>query len=273
MKRRKVVCKHCNKEIAVNMIARHEGPCSRKKSYRESTPIEAVSTLLENGKYSCNECLKEYSRKGISTHYWLNHGAGNNHLTKILDHLNELHESQRGKPSWNSGLTAENDERIARARENLLKTTQLEDYRNSRRGVKLDSTTKEKISEARSRFLNECGNGGFKDVKWYKSVDSFGNECSLRGTWELKVAQWLDAQGIKWTRKYYVKYLDGDVNRTYSPDFFIPDDMTIIEVKGYFSERDRRKMTLVKEQNTDLVVKILMKNEIEQLNSLSYNNI
>jgi hypothetical protein len=235
--------------------------------------IEEVSDLQENGKYRCKECLKEYTRQGISTHYWLNHGRGDKHLEKLRGYLQELHESQKGKPAWNSGLTAEADERIAKTRDSLHKRIESGDFMKSRRGVPLKDTTREKISEGRARFLNEQGNGGFRDVKWYKTIDSFGNECSLRGTWEVKVSEWLNEQGIKWSRKYYIKYLDNEIKRTYAPDFYIPNENTIIEVKGYYSEKDRRKMELVREQNPNLIVKILMQKEIENLNQLCYNKL
>ena len=234
---------------------------------------DEVSTLMENGRYACLVCGKEYTKRGISSHYWLNHGEGCSHLKKIREQLHEFHESKRGKPAWNHGLTSETDERVSRSRENLLKATQSESYKNSRKGAHLKDSTKEKLSEARSRFLNERGNGGFKDVKWFKAIDSFGNECSLRGSWERDVAAWLDRQGVKWTRKYFVKYLDESVNRTYSPDFFIPSDNSIIEVKGYYSDKDKRKMQLIQEQHPELVVKMIMKKDFEQLQTLTYNQL
>lgn len=235
--------------------------------------VEEVSKLQENGKYACNSCGKEYPRNGISTHYWLRHGDGNSHLEKIQKNLHEIHESKKGKPSWNAGLTSETDERVARSRETLKRRVEAGEFFQSRTGVPLKDSTKEKLSEARSRFLNERGNGGFKDVKWFKATDSFGNECSLRGSWERDVATWLDEQGIKWTRKHYVKYIDESVNRTYSPDFFIPSDNTIIEVKGHYSDRDKRKMQLVQEQHPELIVKMIMKKEFEQLRMLTYNQL
>jgi hypothetical protein len=235
--------------------------------------IEEVSSLQENGKYTCNACGKEYTRHGISTHYWLRHGMGGTHLEKIQRQLHEMHESKKGKPSWNAGLSASTDERVARSRETLMKRVESGEFMKDRVGVPLKDSTKEKLSEARSRFLNERGNGGFKDVKWFKATDSFGNDCSLRGSWERDVAAWLDKQGVQWTRKHYVKYLDESVNRTYSPDFFIPSDNTIIEVKGHYSDKDKRKMQLVQEQHPELVVKMIMKKEFEQLQTLAYNQL
>lgn len=235
--------------------------------------VEEISNLQENGKYACNSCGKEYTRNGVSTHFWLNHGNGSSHLEKIQKNLHEIHESKRGKPSWNSGLTVLTDERVARTRENLKKRIEAGEFFQRRIGIPLKDATKEKLSEARSRFLNERGNGGFRNVKWFKTTDSFGNECSLRGSWERDVADWLNRQEIMWTRKHYIKYLNESINRTYSPDFFIPLDNTVIEVKGHYSNKDKRKMKLVQDQYPDLIIKMIMKKEFEKLLDLTYNQL
>ena len=235
--------------------------------------IEEVSKLQENEKYACNVCDKEYTRQGISTHYWLRHGQGGSHLEKIQMQLHEMHESKRGNPSWNAGLTTSTDTRVAKSRETLMKRVDSGEFMKDRIGVPLKDSTKEKLSEARSRFLNERGNGGFCNVKWFKTTDSFGNECSLRGSWERDVANWLNQQEIMWTRKHYIKYLDENINRTYSPDFFIPLDNSIIEVKGYYSDKDKRKMKLVQDQYPDLIIKMIMKKEFEKLLDLTYNQL
>jgi hypothetical protein len=235
--------------------------------------IEEISKIGENGRYKCNVCEKEYSRNGISTHYWLNHGDGDAHLKKIHNQLSELRKNRAGKPSWNKGLTAETDERVAKTQQSLRKRVDAGEFMKNRIGVPLKAATKEKLSEARSRFLNESGNGGFKNVKWYKSCDSFGNECSLRGTWERDVSLWLDRQGVLWTRKHYIKYIDDNIRRTYSPDFFVPADNLIIEVKGYYSDKDRKKMQLVKEQHPDLCIKLITKKEFKNLEILTYDQL
>lgn len=234
--------------------------------------IEEISSLKESGKYACNVCGKEYTKNGISTHFWLKHGSGSDHLEFLMSQCKELQELNRGKPSWNSGLTAETDPRVAKTRNSLLKRIEEGEFYQGRIGVPLKKTTREKISEARSKFLNERGNGGFRNVKWYRAVDSFGNECSLRGTWEKDVADWLNLQGVQWTRKHYLKYFDGSIIRTYSPDFWIPADNLIIEVKGYFSDKDKNKMKLVQEQNPEILIRFFMKNDIEQLQNMAYNH-
>ena len=48
--------------------------------------------------------------------------------------------------------------------------------------------------------------------------------------------------------------------RTYTPDFYLPDQKIFIEAKGYFDKGDRVKMQLVKEQYPDHDIRIVFLN-------------
>ena len=270
MNRIKVQCEFCGSLIARSNLGRHSNKCANEHSKPKRTPrkIEEISTLTKDGKYSCNACNKEYTRQGISTHFWLQHGDGEKHLVKVREWAYDLHEAQRGRPSWNSGLTAEIDERVRQAKENLVNRIKSGNIKYV--GKKHTKEMREHLSQRRSEFLNTQGNGGFKTVKWYPTIDSFGEACSLRGTWEVMVSEWLNKKGVMWSRKHVINYYDGEINRTYSPDFFIPSDNLIIEVKGYFSDRDKKKMKFVQDQNPDLKIKYITSVEIEHLDSIEY---
>jgi hypothetical protein len=125
--------------------------------------------------------------------------------------------------------------------------------------------TKEKLSLLQSRRIEEAGHGGFRDVLYYRISNINGVEYSVRGTWELKVAEYLNAQGILWERLKYLSYVDAEgVKRTYVPDFFLPDYGEYWEIKGYFSAKDNLKMKLVEAYNL-IKVQILQKHELLQL--------
>lgn len=117
---------------------------------------------------------------------------------------------------------------------------------------------KSKLSEIRSKAIEEMGQGGFLDVKYYSICNILGEEFKVRGTWELKYADFLNKNNILWIRKLYIKYTTQDgVIRTYTPDFYLPSKNEYIEVKGYFSDEDKNKIKYVIEQN-DITIKILM---------------
>lgn len=112
----------------------------------------------------------------------------------------------------------------------------------------------EKLSRSRAKIIEEKGAGGFLDVKYFTIKNTLNEEFIVRGTWELRVAEELNKQNIVWVRKKYLKYYDG-YEKTYTPDFFLPEKNIYIEVKGYFSDADKRKINLVNEYNSiDVVV-------------------
>jgi hypothetical protein len=81
------------------------------------------------------------------------------------------------------------------------------------------------------------------------------------------MAEWLNVHGIEWCNRQYFKYFDGVINRTYSPDFFLPAFDVYLEVKGYFKEKDRVKMSMVKSQN-DLKLFVVDASVMDRLGSI-----
>lgn len=120
---------------------------------------------------------------------------------------------------------------------------------NKGKSHKVSKETKERLSEARSKVLDICS-AGFKDVGWYKVVNIEGVEYTVRGHWEECVANKLTSNNILWIKNKTLKYkLDDNIIRTYNPDFYLPLTDEYIEVKGYYSDKDKIKMKAVLEQN------------------------
>ena len=68
------------------------------------------------------------------------------------------------------------------------------------------------------------------------------NGVKLKGSWEVKVAKWLDSQSIKWETEVNPQpYFWNDKWHMYFPDFFLTDFDSYIEVKGYKTDRDEAK--------------------------------
>lgn len=71
---------------------------------------------------------------------------------------------------------------------------------------------------------------------------SIAGSVYVDGTWELKVAQWLDINVKFWSRNTKrFEYFDTDKRRYYTPDFWIEDWDSYLEVKGYETKLDRCK--------------------------------
>ena len=73
------------------------------------------------------------------------------------------------------------------------------------------------------------------------------NGTKLKGSWEVKVAKWLDSNNIEWqTEVNPQEYMWNGSEHLYFPDFYIPNNGMYIEVKGFKRARDIAKWTQFK---------------------------
>lgn len=110
---------------------------------------------------------------------------------------------------------------------------------------------------------NVCGRTKLIEVE-----DSFGNIVKVNGGWEKLVADYLNANNIKWTNKIDKKiyYFWNGSNRIYYPDFYLPDYNKYIEVKGYQRERDLIKWETIKDR-----LIIIKQKEINEIKNKIFN--
>jgi hypothetical protein len=82
------------------------------------------------------------------------------------------------------------------------------------------------------------------------------NGIALDSSYELKMAEELDANGISWTRPAPLPWTDDTgVNRKYYPDFYLSSYNVYLDPKNpYLMEKDARKIALVQIQNNVVVV-------------------
>lgn len=75
------------------------------------------------------------------------------------------------------------------------------------------------------------------------------NGQKLKGSWEVKTAQWLDANNIEWQCEEKPQpYFWDNGWHLYFPDFYLPTLNAYIEVKGYQQERDDAKWSQFKNE-------------------------
>ena len=88
---------------------------------------------------------------------------------------------------------------------------------------------------------------------------SSARKAGFRSNIELSVARSLKTKGIPYeyenTKLTYIPK-----PRTYTPDFYLPEQDIFVEVKGYFDKGDRVKMQLIKEQFPEHDIRILFLN-------------
>ena len=166
----------------------------------------------------------------------------------------------KGHKAWNKGLTKDTDERIKKQCERFHD-------RFVKGEVKIKShphskETKEILSKIRSEYLASAKNaGGFKDVGWYTISNVKNIEYVVRGLWEYNVALKFNELNILWIRNQYLNYFVDEVKKIYNPDFYLPELDEYIEVKGYFSDKDKIKMDAVIDQNPNVKIRFMKEKE------------
>ena len=126
------------------------------------------------------------------------------------------------------------------------------------KGKHLSNEHKEKLSIARAKNLvNEYLPKEWTHIRWYKVKNLKAEEFSVRGTWEVNVAKRLNDLGIYWIKASPISY-KSDIVRHYTPDFYLPNKDAYIEVKGRYTDEDKLKMKLVKEQHPELKIYFLL---------------
>lgn len=150
---------------------------------------------------------------------------------------------------WNKGLKKETDERVKKSGEAVSKSLlgKKQKPRSLEDRLKTSNKMREKILE---RYKNgwEPVCGRCKKLDYYSPV---AGNIKVDGSWELKVAKYLDTLGIKWKRnKKRFNYFNYISNRdsTYCPDFYIDEWNCYIEVKGYKTELDECKWKQFKDK-------------------------
>lgn len=140
-----------------------------------------------------------------------------------------------------------------------------------------------------SQYRIQCKSCGFVDSRWgitLQGTDIRCKKCQPGSVGELKVAEWLDSQGIPYEREY--KALINGAQRRY--DFFLPEQKTMIEFHGeqhyrpveYFGGqerfeqqqlRDKQKVDFCKTLGYPLLVIKYTENIEEKLtHSLRFND-
>lgn len=94
------------------------------------------------------------------------------------------------------------------------------------------------------------------------------NKIWFRSSYEYLFAKWLNKNKIKW--HYESKTFDLG-NTTYTPDFYLPDTDTYIEIKGYWLPKAKKKFKLFKHKFPNIIIQIIEKIKLQALKILKGN--
>ena len=112
-------------------------------------------------------------------------------------------------------------------------------------GKKLSKETKEKLSLATSKNRK----GGYKRIPYIYYQRKDGKKITLRGSLELRFANFLDKNNIEWEYQNRISYIDNEgIKRHCLPDFYITHLDKYIDTKGFLTDQFSEKMNFIKQQ-------------------------
>ena len=234
-------CIYCGRKISLSNYSKHI------RSH-ENGNFKLVYSLDHDDLF-CKFCGKECKNKNSLVQHEIRCKENPDRENVINQNFNN-----KGRKAWNKGLTKETDERVAKYA--------ISHHNNHVLGLHKDTSGDNNPSsriEIRQKISKTCLNKS-KNGQWHKSLAKDlhykYNGVDLDGKWELYYAMYLDEQGISWQRciDRFPYEFEGK-NHYYTPDFYLNDFKTFIEIKGYETEKDRAKWRQFPADKTLVVLK------------------
>jgi hypothetical protein len=207
--------------------------------------------------FICKHCNKEYSSINASKNHELrcsnNPGRLLNKISKQPSKPIKIEENESVKCSYGCGKTASfimNNGKYLCA-DNKSKCEEIKSrIRSNQKNLQPNPIDPVKMEEKRRKVSENMKlryASGWEPVcgrsKKYNYESPAAGKIKVDGTWELKVAKYLDSLGVDWIRnKKRFDYIKPNGSKsTYQPDFYVKDWDTFLEIKGYETELDRAK--------------------------------
>jgi hypothetical protein len=103
------------------------------------------------------------------------------------------------------------------------------------------------------------------NVRYYEDL-----KMTLRSSWEADYIRYLNFKGIKWEYEKHTFNLQnekGEFIGSYTPDFYLPNEEIFVEVKGFYSDKNKKKMQQVQEQYPYLKIKLITRTDYDDLSN------
>lgn len=249
---KKVYCEKCNKLISLSNYSKH----LRRHEIHPETFIN-ISDINMVCKFCGKECINLNSFKNHER--LCKQNPDRNYVSHTL--------GKNGHTAWNKGLTKENCE-ILKNTSDKVKQGYLEGKYAKLLG-KDNPMSRKDVREKVSKTIMEKSKQGLWHTSLAKNMHINYKGIDLHSKWELGYAIYLDQNNISWQRcSDRFSYIYQGKLRYYTPDFYLPDTNTYIEVKGYIRSKDYAKWEQFPKDKT---LKILFNKDLKDLGILDKN--
>ena len=199
---------------------------------------------MEKIKYNdlfCKFCGKECKNKKSLIQHEIRCKDNPNRVD--LSYMDKIHSNNKGRIPWNKGLTKETDERIKKY--SLKQKLKIEKFGHTGcfglkgdKNIACKKEVREKISCTAKLYHSTHENLKVGKGKrgWYKGI-------YCQSSWELAYVIYQLEHNVNIIRnKRGFSYFWNNKEHTYFPDFYLPDINQYVEIKGYYSDRDKEKI-------------------------------
>ena len=222
-----VKCPHCNAEIRKCNIEKHLLRHQNNPQSFKDYPFKLTHEGLD-----CQFCGRTCkNRNSLCNHERLCKENPNRQLVTFGT------DNFKSKPAWNKGLTKDTDIRVANHSNRM--TEYFKNHSGTFKGRSHSEVSKQKIALAQLLVDHDAHN------KYSHGKRGYLDNIFFMSTWELAYYIFMKDKGHNIVRcpiKFNYEY-QGKQHR-YTPDFLV-DDTLIVEVKGWETDLDKLKYTLV----------------------------
>lgn len=232
MKRNTKTCNKCNNDYSLSCFNRHYEKCNGEINYWKKVKLGSI--VVDNETF-CKFCRKQCKNANSQR----NHSRlckSNPNKQKTFLETNKEDSRIKNKKYKNHYIKAKelglpkpeiSENTRQKMREVLSKTITPEIIK--KRALKTSETITKKIQKGEWHTFKNCPNYEYKGY-------------ILNGSWELKYAEYLDKNNIKWDRNdESFPYMYNNTIHKYTPDFHLLETDEYVEIKGYKTEKDEAK--------------------------------
>jgi hypothetical protein len=234
MKRTCIECEKCSLKISKSNYKKHINKCNGELNYWSKRKLNLI--FVDNG-IECNFCKKTSKNPNSKrNHERLCKLNPNRQYTYIQTNQEEVLKQKQ-----NSGFCNQ----YTKAKKLGLPKPEISEETRKKRSIIGKNRSKEeniKLGEKISKTISLK----MLEGTWH-TYGTNAKKCYYKGilfdsSWEVKYAQWLDLNNIKWERaKERFPYVFNNYKKNYIPDFFLFETNEYVEIKGLKTLRDEAK--------------------------------
>ena len=248
---------------------------TKRGPYKKAQPIitdntcdygcgEKATHINGQGKFICNASQNKcpaMRRKNSDGILCSHETMGQDAVTQMYrERYIAMSDDAKTRCNHTKGKNKETYEPLARGAANLK-----EGYSSGRLKVptRSEESHRENGKKISAAIIQKIINDEWHFIGVKKNIITYYNGIAFHSSWEVKYAQWLDYNNIKWERnRDWFPYGWNGKEKKYLPDFYLPESDEYIEIKGRKLPIDDAKWT---QFPSDKKLTVLMKPELNKL--------